>query len=228
MSGGLRVLVIEDDPGYREGLSALFRHAPGFELGAQFGSPLVPLLELERAAARGAPPPWDLVVSDVELPDASGIEVARRVKAAYPELPVVLLTVFEEPDTILDAIRAGADGYLLKRAATGEILAGLRAVAAGGSTLTAAVARSVLDLLRREAPAGSGEPGAAAPHRAELTEREQEILRGLTHGLSYEQLAEDLEISLGTVRTHIRAVYRKLQVHSARAAVSRAVRDRLV
>ncbi len=86
----------------------------------------------------------------------------------------------------------------------------------------------MLDLLRREAPAGSGEPGAAAPHRAELTEREQEILRGLTHGLSYEQLAEDLGISLGTVRTHIRAVYRKLQVHSARAAVSRAVRDRLV
>ncbi len=125
VSGGLRVLVIEDDPGYREGLIALFRHAPGFELGAQFGSPLVPLLELERAAARGAPPPWDLVLSDVELPDASGIEVARRVKAAYPELPVVLLTVFEEPDTILDAIRAGADGYLLKRAATGEILAGL-------------------------------------------------------------------------------------------------------
>jgi len=224
----LRVAIFEDDPGYREGLAALLRFAPGFELVGVHGAAAAAVRAAEQAAERGEPRPWDLVLSDIEMPGMSGIEACRRLKEAYPGLPVIVLTVFEEPATILDAIRAGADGYLLKRSTAPELLAGLRAIAGGGSPLTAGVARSVLELIR-QGEIAPGEPRTtAAPQRLELGEREQEVLRGLVRGGTYAQIADDLGISLDTVRGHIRSIYRKLQVNSAKAAVSRAVRERLV
>jgi len=224
----LRVAIFEDDPGYREGLAALLRFAPGFELVGVHGAAAAAVRAAEQAAERGEPRPWDLVLSDIEMPGMSGIEACRRLKEAYPGLPVIVLTVFEEPATILDAIRAGADGYLLKRSTAPELLAGLRVIAGGGSPLTAGVARSVLELIR-QGEISPGEPRtAAAPQRLELGEREQEVLRGLVRGGTYAQIADDLGISLDTVRGHIRSIYRKLQVNSAKAAVSRAVRERLV
>jgi DNA-binding NarL/FixJ family response regulator len=225
----VRVAIFEDDPGYREGLAALLRHAPGFELVGVHGAAAPAVRAAEQAAERGEPRPWDLVLSDIEMPGMSGIEACRRLKEAYPGLPVIVLTVFEEPATILDAIRAGADGYLLKRSTAPELLAGLRAIAGGGAPLTAAVARSVLELLRQgDGGPASGSPFPAAPQRLELGEREQEVLRGLVRGGTYAQIADEMGISLDTVRGHIRSVYRKLQVNSAKAAVSRAVRERLV
>jgi DNA-binding NarL/FixJ family response regulator len=225
----LRVAIFEDDPGYREGLAALLRFAPGFELVGVHGAAAATVRAAEQAAERGEPRPWDLVLSDIEMPGMSGIEACRRLKEAYPGLPVIVLTVFEEPATILDAIRAGADGYLLKRSTAPELLAGLRAIAGGGAPLTAAVARSVLELLRQgdDGPV-SGPPSPAAPQRLELGEREQEVLRGLVRGGTYARIADEMGISLDTVRGHIRSIYRKLQVNSAKAAVSRAVRERLV
>ena len=224
----LRVAIFEDDPGYREGLAALLRFAPGFELVGVHGAAAAAVRAAEQAAERGEPRPWDLVLSDIEMPGMSGIEACRRLKEAYPGLPVIVLTVFEEPATILDAIRAGADGYLLKRSTAPELLAGLRAIAGGGSPLTAGVARSVLELIRQGEIAPGESRTAAAPQRLELGEREQEVLRGLVRGGTYAQIADDLGISLDTVRGHIRSIYRKLQVNSAKAAVSRAVRERLV
>jgi DNA-binding NarL/FixJ family response regulator len=225
----LRVAIFEDDPGYREGLAALLRFAPGFELAGVHGAAAPVVRAAEKAAERGEPRPWDLVLSDIEMPGMSGIEACRRLKEAYPGLPVIVLTVFEEPATILDAIRAGADGYLLKRSTAPELLAGLRAIAGGGAPLTAAVARSVLELLRQgDGGPAPGPPSPAVPQRLELGEREQEVLRGLVRGGTYAQIADEMGISLDTVRGHIRSVYRKLQVNSAKAAVSRAVRERLV
>nr|MCU0255025.1 response regulator transcription factor [Acidobacteriota bacterium] len=117
----LRVAIFEDDPGYREGLAALLRFAPGFELVGVHGAAAATVRAAEQAAERGEPRPWDLVLSDIEMPGMSGIEACRRLKEAYPGLPVIVLTVFEEPATILDAIRAGADGYLLKRSTAPEL-----------------------------------------------------------------------------------------------------------
>lgn len=226
----LRVAIFEDDPGYREGLAALLRFAPGFELVAVHGAAASAVRAAEQAADRGEPCPWELVLSDIEMPGMSGIEACRRLKEAYPGLPVIVLTVFEEPATILDAIRAGADGYLLKRSTAPELLAGLRAIAGGGAPLTAGVARSVLELLRHGEGGGatSGTASTTAPQRLELGEREQDVLRGLVRGGTYAQIADEMGISLDTVRGHIRSIYRKLQVNSAKAAVSRAVRERLV
>jgi DNA-binding NarL/FixJ family response regulator len=221
----IQVAVVEDDARYRQSLTALFAHANGFALAGAFAAPQPALAQVEAARRRGQGLPWSLVLMDVELPGMNGIEATRRLKAASPDTAVVVLTVFEEPSTILQAICAGADGYLLKRTPADELLAQLRSVVAGGSPLTSDVARKVLGLLRTQAPASAI---AAPPTRLDLTDREHEVLKGLVQGLAYKQIGDQLGISLDTVRTHIRAVYRKLQVHSVAEAVSRAVREGLV
>ncbi len=223
----LRIALIEDDARYRASLEQLFSRAPGFSLAASFPLAVPAVREAEATAAAGAPAPWDLAVMDIEMPQMNGIDAARRLKAAHPGIKVVVLTVFEQPETILQAICAGADGYMLKKSRAGELLEGLRAVAEGGSPLTPGVARSVLDLVR-EAGTRRGGVEAGAPTRLDLTEREQQVLRALVEGLSYKQAADVLGIGLGTVRTHITSIYRKLQVHSVAEAVSRALRERLV
>lgn len=219
----IRVAAVEDNGRYRESLTTLLAHAPGFSLvGAYDAAP--PALAALASGSR-----WDLVLMDLELPGMNGIEATRRIKATAPGTAVVVLTVFEEPGTVLEAICAGADGYLLKRTPPEQLLAELKAIVDGYSPLSGAVARTVLDLVRR---LGAGETApnrhTTAPSRLELSDREQDVLRCLVDGMGYKQTAERLDLSLDTVRTYIRRVYRKLQVHSVAEAVSRAVRERLV
>lgn len=222
----LGIVIVEDDPHFRAGLEALFSEEAQFFVAASFPTAIAFLESAEATLERGSTPTWDLVLMDIEMPGMTGIEATSRLKRLMPRLPVVVVTVFEEPATILDAIRAGADGYLLKKTSVPEMLAQLRSVVSGGSPLTPAVARSLLDLVRR------GEGGAdarrASPTRLDLSEREQEVLRCLTRGLSYKQVADDLGVSADTVRTYIRRMYQKLHVHSVSEAVSRAIHDGLV
>jgi DNA-binding NarL/FixJ family response regulator len=222
----LRIAIVEDDRRYRASLEQLFGQAAGFRLVGSFPSPPGALAAAERDREL-MQIPWDIVMMDLEMPQMGGIEATRRLKALCPQLKVVVLTVFEDPAAILEAVSAGADGYLLKKARARELLDGVRAVAEGGAPLTAEVARKVLDVLRtlNVAPAANG---GASPTRVDLTEREQQVLRALVNGFSYKQAADSLEISLGTVRSHIASIYRKLQVHNVAEAVSRAVRQRLV
>ena len=222
----LSVTIIEDDPRYRSSLETLFTHAPGFSLAASFGSPRRALDEVDRLTESGQQPAWKLVLMDLELPGISGIEATRELKARLPELSVVVLTVFEDPATIVEAILAGADGYLLKKTPATELLSQLRMIAGDGAPLTAAVARTLLSLVRQSRPSALTE-GSGAPTRLDLTTREQEVLQCLVRGLSYKQVADHLEISVETVRTHIRAIYKKLHVHSAAEAVARALREKL-
>jgi DNA-binding NarL/FixJ family response regulator len=221
----IRVAVIEDDPRYRASLETLLAHAPGFTLAASFGSATAALRAAEEEVGRGGPA-WDIALMDLQLPGLGGIEATRRLKILAPIVSVVVLTVFEEPSTMLESICAGANGYLLKRAPAGEILSQLRTVAGGGAPLTPDVGRKVLDLVRALRPTTG--TGGSAPDRLDLTDREQDVLRSLARGLSYKQVADALGVSLDTVRTHVRAVYRKLQVHSVAEAVGRAIREGLV
>jgi DNA-binding NarL/FixJ family response regulator len=212
----LRIAIVEDDPRYRASLETLFKHAPGVKLAASFDRAETMLA----AASAKQPPGWDLVLMDVNLPGAGGIEATRELKRRLPGVLVVTLTVFEEPRVILEAICAGADGYLLKRTPPAQLLEQVQLVSAGGAPLTPGVARTVLDLVR--------EPQASLPNDLGLSERERDVLRGLVQGLAYKQVADKLGISLDTVRTHVRGMYRKLQVHSVAEAVSRALRERLI
>lgn len=226
----LRVAVVEDNSSYRHSLETLFGHAPGFVLTGSYGSADAALDAADKALRVNGEPPWNVVLMDLDLPGTGGLEATRRLKRQAPHLAIVILTVFEEPTTILEAISAGADGYLLKKTSATELLSQLRAISSGGSPLTAGVARTLLQLLRATGQATAADDKAAAPTpgKLELTEREHEVLQCLVRGRSYQQCANELKISLDTVRTHIRAVYKKLQVHSVAEAVARAIREKLV
>ncbi len=139
-----------------------------------------------------------------------------------------MLTVFEDPKVILEAITAGASGYVLKKATARELLDQLHSVMAGGAPLSPAGASKVLSIVRRlsaeeATSASSGSGAAAVPRRLDLTDRELDVLRGLVRGLSHTETADHLGISEGTLRTHVRSVYRKLQVHPVAQAIRRAM-----
>jgi DNA-binding NarL/FixJ family response regulator len=221
----VNVVIVEDDSRYRDSLRALFAHAPGFALVAAYSAATEALEGLAGPARAGSEPAWELVLMDLDLPGINGVEATRRIKRRLPATRVVVLTVFEEPATILEAICAGADGYLLKKTAPAELLEQLRVVASGGSPLTAGVARTVLQLVREPRAPEAAPP---ADDLIGLSARERDVLRGLTRGLAYKQVADELGVSLDTVRTHIRSMYKKLQVHSVAEAVGRALRERLV
>jgi DNA-binding NarL/FixJ family response regulator len=220
----IRVVAVEDDPGFRRTLETLMGHAPGFELCASYGSAEAALREAARIEHNGRIEDWDLVLMDISLGGMSGIRAIERLRELDKELPVVVLTVFEEPSVIVEAIAAGANGYLLKKTNARELLFQLRSVVEGGAPLTPAVASIVLGLLRSGGPVPSG----AEPSRLDLTEREQQVLRCLVDGCKYKEAADALGIGIETVRSHVRSVYSKLQVHSVAAAVREAIRRGLV
>ena len=214
----MRIAIVEDDDPYRSAIAALFELANGFGPTAQF-----PRADEALGVLREAPagkPPWDLVLMDIEMPGMDGIAATSEMKAFAPAIPIVMLTAFEDPERILAAIRAGADGYLLKRSDPAEILDEVRSVAAGGSPLTPSVARSIVAHLRESTPL----PAAQATDW-KLSERERDVLRQLVEGESYKQIAASLNVSIDTVRTHLRHVYRKMRVHSAGEAISRAIKS---
>lgn len=221
-----RTVTVEDDRRYRRSLVELLGSTPDFDLVGAFGTAEAALAEAD--AADDGDDAWDLALMDLDLPGMAGIEATRRLRRASPGTTVVVLTVFEEPGTVLEAICAGADGYLAKRSAPGEILEELRSVMAGGSPLSPGVARTVLRLLRRLGRRADDDPGGRGGTHVGLTDRERDVLRCLVEGLPYKQVADRLDISHNTVRSHVRNIYGKLQVQNVAQAVGRALREGLV
>jgi DNA-binding NarL/FixJ family response regulator len=223
----IRTIAVEDDARYRSSLELLLENSPEFELVETFASPYTALGALEAALRRNRRPGWDLILMDLDLPGMSGIECIRQMKVLLPGVTIVVLTVLDQEAAILEAICAGADGYLVKRTPADKLLAQLRVVMEGGSPLSVGVARTLLDVIRQlsSGAARNAEPGALA---LGLTDREQDVLRCLVQGMSYGMAADQLKISIDTVRSHIRNIYAKLQVHTVAGAVSRALRERLV
>lgn len=161
----------------------------------------------------------DAILMDINLPDASGIDLTRALKERYPAIEIVVQTVLEDTGTILQAIKAGASGYLLKASTPEEVEEALRVVTGGGSFLTGKVARKVLQEFQ------SPEKRETLPggiKRFGLTQREDEILRGLVQGDSYKEIAHRYGLSFHTVNNHIRKIYEKLQVNSRAEAVAKA------
>lgn len=221
----IRIVAIEDDARYRASLEILFRHSEDFALVRTFDAGDAAVADVDAALRRGEAPGWDLVLMDLQLPRMGGVEATRRIKERLPDAIIVVLTVFEERSAVLEAICGGADGYLLKHTPADRLLAQLRAVVAGGAPLSAGIARTVLDIVRH---LGRDESHSAAAAEIGITEREREVLQCLVQGMLYKQVARELNISIHTVRSHIRNIYSKLQVHSVAGAVSRALRDGLV
>jgi DNA-binding NarL/FixJ family response regulator len=223
------VAIVEDHPGFRETLGAFVAHLPDFELADTFGVAEPAIEEARRRVRSGAALGWDLLLMDIELPRMSGIEATRRLRELAPELPIVVLTVFESPAVILEAIAAGASGYVLKKTHAKDLAALLRSVTDGGAPMSPSVAATLLEFVRRDALRdGDAASGSLRPSRLDLTDRESDVLRRLVAGRTYARAAEDLGVSESTIRTHVRAIYRKLQVHSVAAAVRKAVEAGLV
>lgn len=214
-----RIAIVEDDPTYRASLRDLFELDGAFHVEGVYDSATLLLAAAQAASETRKPAPWDLVLMDIELPRLDGIEATARLRAIWPKLEVLMLTAFEEPQRILGAICAGASGYLLKKADVAEVLEEVRAVSQGGSPLTPSIARAILRVLKDGAPAP-----LARDDQWDLSSREMDVLRGLVAGRSYKQIAGSLGVSLDTVRTYVRRVYRKMQVHSMSEAVTRAIR----
>ncbi|NES28696.1 response regulator [Micromonospora terminaliae] len=198
----IRVMVVDDHPMWREGVARDLTEA-GHLVVATSGEGR----QAVRVAAAARP---DVVVLDLQLPDVSGVEVIQGLRAALPEVRVLMLSASGEPQSVLDAVKAGATGYLLKSAGPAEFLDAVRRTAAGEPVFTPGLAGLVLGEFRRLAAA------PAAPHdeAPRLTERETEVLRLVAKGLSYKQIAERLGLSHRTVQNHVQNTLGKLQLHN--------------
>ncbi|MFV1883420.1 MAG: response regulator [Balneola sp.] len=206
------VWIVEDDPLFRESLEALVEVQLDLELTLSVHS-----VEDALSSFLTYKSP-DVILHDIGLPGKSGIEAIPYYKKEFPEVLIIMLTIFEEDERVFEAIKAGADGYLLKRTTGEQLIKGIREVFSGGAAMSPGIAKKVMEMLVHGGP----------KKESDLTPRETEVLRLLVEGLTMDMISVKLEISSGTVDSHIKNIYRKLQVHNRAEVVSRAIKDRLV
>lgn len=209
----IKVLMYDDNEALRTGMQAFLDDHDEFELIAA-----MPNAETIETDIKELQP--DVVLMDIDMPAINGVEAVKCIRKFNEQLPVIMLTVFDDNDNIFNAICAGASGYILKRYATEEIPSAIRMVLQGGAPMTGSVARKVLVMVPKAS--------TAEQEKSNLSAKEIAILQFLVNGYSYKMIAVELKISIDTVRFHIKKIYDKLHVHSATEAVSKAIKDRLV
>ncbi|WP_250434647.1 response regulator [Hanstruepera flava] len=166
----------------------------------------------------------DLILMDIEMPVLNGIEATEIVKQKYPQIKIIMLTVFDNDENIFNAIKAGADGYLLKEINAKDLHDGIVDTLNGGAAMNPSIALKTLKLLRNPLDIEN----ESDKDDIKLTQREIEVLEQLSKGLSYNLIAENLILSTGTVRKHIENIYKKLQVHNKLEAVQKAKKNKLI
>lgn len=209
----IRVAIVEDRREIREGLTMLISGTDGFECAGSYRS-------VEEALEKTSPPLPDIMLMDIGLPGMSGIEGLRIFKERFPNMLLMMLSVYDDDDRIFDAMCAGASGYLLKKTPPARLLESIREVMEGGAPMSPEVASRVIALFREIRP----------PERADynLTPHETRLLKLLVVGHNYKTAAAELNVSVHTVSFHLRSIYEKLQVHSKSEAVAKAVLNRLI
>jgi DNA-binding NarL/FixJ family response regulator len=205
----IKVAIVDDDEGIRTGLAALIHRAPNLKLAGDYANAETALKEIPRH-------PPDVVLMDINLPGMKGHECVRQLKAALPAVQFLMLTVYEDSDSLFNSLKAGASGYLLKRTASARLLEAIRDVHAGGSPMTPQLARRVVQFFSK--PVDGDSPVSR------LTPGEKEFLDQLANGYAYKEIADRMKISIDTVRSYVRTVYEKLHVHSRTEAVVKYLR----
>ncbi len=206
------VTIIEDHQDFREGLTFLLNASEGYTCVDNFGSAEEAISSLSGRE--------DVILLDINLPELSGIEAIPLIREKHPQVKIIMLTVCDDDDTIIQAILAGADGYLLKKTAPEKLLSSLQDTLEGGSAMTPSIANKVFSLFKKHVPVKN--------NAISLSSRESEVLQLLVEGLDTAKVAKKLFISIQTVRNHIRHIYKKLQVHSKSQAVAKAIKEGLV
>ena len=201
----IQVSIVEDDDGVRAGLVRLLEKSRDFRLLASYAS-----AESALAGIPAARP--DILLMDINLHAMNGIECVQALHAMDPSLRVIMLTVYENPEQIFDALRAGAVGYLLKKKLSDNLLEAIRDAHQGGSPMSSQIARKVVQYFQNSQPAKADE---------QLSAREVEVLTLLSKGHLIKEISDQLGISFVTVRTYIRRIYEKLHVHSRSQAVAK-------
>lgn len=202
----IQVSIVDDEKELRESIMTFVNGAPGFRCVSTYNSGEAALEHLPTDKP-------DVVLMDIHMTGMSGIECVRRLKAILPELQIVMLTVYEDTEQIFKALSAGASGYMLKRLTPGKLLEAIREVHEGGSPMSSSIARKVVASLQK--------PDRIGGEKTHLSSREQMVLECLAKGLTYKQTADQLGISIDTVRTYLRRIYEKLHVQSRTEAVAK-------
>lgn len=207
----IKVAIVEDDEGIRSSLTALIRRAPALRFSGDYPD--------AESALQGIPrQPPEVVLMDINLPGMNGVECVRQLKTALPSVQFLMLTVYEDSESLFNSLKAGASGYLLKRTASARLLEAIHDVHSGGSPMTPQLARRVVQFFMRV-------PESNSP-LARLTPGEREFLEQLANGYAYKEIADRMKISIDTVRSYVRTVYEKLHVHSRTEAVVKYLKGR--
>lgn len=204
----MKIAIVDDDDGIRASLAQSIGHFENCKCVGRFASGEEALVGVPACSP-------DVVLMDINMPGMNGIECARQIKAAKESIEIIMLTVYEDTESVFNALSAGASGYLLKRAPREELLAAIKQVRGGGSPMSSHIARKVVQSFRKPVSA------AVEPETQKLTPREQQILEQLAKGLLYKEISDSLGISYETVNNHIRHIYQKLHIRSRSQAVAK-------
>ena len=208
----IRISIVDDEKALRESIATFINGSPGFRCVSTYGS--------AQAALQGLPGDRpDVVLMDINMAGITGIECVARLKELMPELQTVMLTVYEDTERIFNALSAGASGYLLKRSPPSKLLDAIREVHEGGSPMSSSIARKVVASFQKAAP-----PGKKPSNHPHLSPREEAVLNLLSKGYTYKLIADELGISIDTIRTYLRRIYEKLHVQSRTEAVAKYLR----
>src|SRR5215831_980750 len=210
----IRVAIFEDNSNLRRGLFNLLESNDGFVCAGAFGNCERVIENIEESLP-------DVILMDIELPGINGIEAVKKIRGTYPDLKIMMETIFEDDEKIFQSICAGANGYILKTTPPAEILKAIKEIHEGGSAMSPIIATKVFRMFKNTV---SGETDDSY----QLSGREKEILKYLVEGMSYKMVAANCFISIETVNSYIKNIYKKLQVHSKSEAVAKAIKGRIV
>ncbi len=207
------VLVYDDNISLRESIERMVQFTDHLLLVGSYGN-------VQQVAEQVKELQPEVILMDIDMPGLNGIEAVKQVRQFDKKVPIIMLTVFDDNVHVLEAIVAGASGYLLKKHISDKLVDAIQDVIDGDAPMSPGIARMVIESMQQKQTADD--------NKYNLTQREKEILHNLSKGNSFKMIAAELTISIDTVRTHIKRIYEKLQVHSQTEAVSKAVNEKLV